>query len=71
MADIDRFLRIREVEELVGLRKSSIYARIAQNEFPRPVPLGDSRNSPVGWPQSEIVAWQTGRLQKRAKAQTA
>jgi len=62
---IRRFLRLQTVEVVTGLRKTTIYARIAKGEFPRPVPLGDGPNSPVGWPEDEIAAWQAGRVAKR------
>jgi prophage regulatory protein len=62
---LNRFLRIREVENVTGLRKSAIYVYIAKGKFPRPVPLGEDRNSPVGWPDYEIAAWQAERLARR------
>jgi prophage regulatory protein len=60
-----RFLRLRTVEAVTGLAKTTIYARIAEGKFPAPVPLGEGRNSPVGWPEDEIAAWQAERLAKR------
>ena len=65
---VRRFLRIRQVEDLVGKRKSSIYADIAKGSFPAPVPLGDARNSPVVWPEDEIAAWQAKQLARRDAA---
>ena len=35
----DRILRLREVKEMVGLSKTTIYARIAHGAFPRPISL--------------------------------
>jgi len=35
-----RFMRLTEVIKDTGLGRSSIYKRIAQGEFPKPVPLG-------------------------------
>jgi prophage regulatory protein len=67
MAEIQRFLRLREVEDVTGLRKSAIYDRIAKSQFPKPVSLGDAPNSPVGWPEGEIAAWQAERIAKRAE----
>jgi prophage regulatory protein len=65
-APLKRFLRIKEVEKAVGLRKSSIYSKVAERTFPAPVPLGDAPNSPNGWPEDEIALWQANRLAKRA-----
>ena len=63
-----RFLRLRQVEDATGKRKSSIYADIAKGTFPAPVPPGEGRNSPVGWPDDEIAAWQAARIAKRDAA---
>lgn len=50
----DRLMKLREVEAMAGLAKSSIYRRIAAGEFPRPVALGPNV---VRWRESEISAW--------------
>ena len=63
--DIERFIRLPEVELLVGLKKSAIYARMAVGTFPRPYPLGDGPNSPVGWTPTQIATWQAERKSKR------
>lgn len=51
---IDAILRRREVEMLVGFSRSTIYRRMARNEFPRPVDLGGGM---VGWRESAIDAY--------------
>ncbi|WP_435955048.1 helix-turn-helix transcriptional regulator [Dryocola sp. BD626] len=48
-------INIKEVERSVGLKKSSIYERISNNEFPRPKKLG-SRTS--RWVRGEVEAWE-------------
>ena len=50
----NRFLRLPEVKYLTGLSKSSIYAQIAEESFPRQIPLG-SRT--VVWLESDIQKW--------------
>jgi predicted DNA-binding transcriptional regulator AlpA len=35
----DRFLRRREVEHLVGMKKTSIYAQMAAGTFPRSIAI--------------------------------
>ncbi|MBU2489514.1 MAG: AlpA family phage regulatory protein [Proteobacteria bacterium] len=52
--NLPRILRRRDVEELVGLKRSSLYAAIAAGTFPRPVRLTPGA---VGWRQEEIEAW--------------
>jgi prophage regulatory protein len=60
-----KFLRLRVVEERAGKKKSSIYADIAKGKFPKPVPLGDAPNSPVGWIEEELERWQADRIARR------
>ena len=48
-------LRLPQVKARTGLSRSTIYARIAQGSFPKPVPLGGARA--VGWVESQIESW--------------
>ena len=50
----DRLLRRREVEELTGLSRASIYRKLPDGEFPRPVKVGSTA---VRWKESDIAAW--------------
>lgn len=50
---INRFLRLPEVGTVQGIKRSTIYNRIADGTFPRPVRLGPRM---VAWPESEIAA---------------
>jgi prophage regulatory protein len=61
-------LRRDEVEARTGLARSTIYARIAADAFPRPVPLGGKA---VGWVESEIQAWIDARIVERDFAVSA
>jgi prophage regulatory protein len=47
-------LRRRTVETRTGLGRSTLYQKMAQGEFPRPLRLGPRS---VGWRQSDIDAW--------------
>ena len=47
-------LRLPEVKNRTGLSRSTIYARIAESKFPKPVSLGARA---VGWLESEIQDW--------------
>ena len=49
-----RMLRRRDVETLVGLRKSAVFRRIGLGEFPAPAPLGDRVRR---WARHEIECW--------------
>lgn len=55
----EAFLRRRDVEKLVGLRRSAIYARIAAGTFPRPINLSARC---VAWLASEIEEWQERQI---------
>jgi prophage regulatory protein len=54
-----RFLRRPEVERVTGLGRSAIYSKMANNEFPKPVPLSGGA---VGWIDTEIADWQQQRI---------
>lgn len=47
-------LRRPEVEARTGLSRSTIYLKVAQGTFPKPINLGPRA---VGWVASEIDAW--------------
>lgn len=49
-----RLVRFPEVKDRVGLSRSSIYARIAEGTFPRPIRLGAKS---VAWAESTIDSW--------------
>lgn len=49
-----RLLRIAEVRKMTGLSKSTLYARIAADTFPRPINLGPRA---VAWVESEVRQW--------------
>ena len=54
-----RFLRLPEVMERTGLSRSTIYVRLAEGRFPRPVALGGRA---VGWIEAEIEEWVAERI---------
>jgi prophage regulatory protein len=51
---IEKYLRRQAVEEITGLSRSSIYAKVSSGEFPRPVRIG---RRAVAWPESAIADW--------------
>ena len=54
----ERICRRPDVEKMVGLSRSTIYAMIAEGSFPKPVKLGKRA---VGWRESEVNAWLKSR----------
>jgi len=52
-------LRRPQVEHRTGLSRSTIYAMMAEGDFPKPIRLGKRA---VGWPESVISEWLESRL---------
>lgn len=57
-----RIIRIREVKEITGLGKSTIYDLIARSEFPKALRLAPKA---VGWVESEVLDWVNDRIAER------
>ena len=56
-----RFLRLPEVMARTGLSRSTIYVRLDEGRFPRPVSLGGRA---VGWIEAEVDEWMRERIEK-------
>ncbi|NRB42411.1 MAG: AlpA family phage regulatory protein [Pseudomonadales bacterium] len=54
-------LRLPAVKERTGLSRSSIYLRMANNEFPKSVSLGGRA---VGWVEFDIDEWIVARIEE-------
>ena len=54
-------LRLPTVKERTGLSRSTIYLRMANNEFPRHISLGGRA---VGWLESDIDEWIFERIEQ-------
>lgn len=54
----DRMLRRKEVEQICGLARSTIYRLMREDKFPVPKRLGPRA---VRWPSSEIDTWLAAR----------
>jgi prophage regulatory protein len=64
MRHLHKIIRLRELPDYVGLKRSQIDALIIKGEFPRPIKLSDGGRA-KGWLEHEIIAWQQERLAKR------
>ena len=51
---MNAILRLPTVKARTGLSRSSIYQRVTDGSFPRPISLGARA---VGWVESEIEGW--------------
>jgi len=61
----DSILRLPAVKTRTGLSRSTIYLRVSQGTFPRPVGLGGRA---VGWVVDEIQSWLAERIAASRKA---
>lgn len=59
-------LRLKKVKDRTGLSRSTIYLRIQEGTFPRPINLGARA---VGWLENEIEAWITSCVENRDNRQ--
>jgi len=64
----ERFIRLPEVMHLCGLSRSTIYALISREAFPRQISLGGKN---VAWAHSEIAAWMAARIAERNQVHDA
>ena len=58
-------LRLPAVKHSTGLSRSTIYLRVAEGTFPRPVSLGGRT---VGWLENEVQEWLQRRIDASRKA---
>jgi prophage regulatory protein len=63
-----RILRLSDVQDRVGLGRSTIYLLISKREFPRPIPL---TGKAVGFAEDEVEAWVEARIAKRPPVREA
>ena len=56
-----QFLKIADVEEKVGLKKSEIYRRISIGDFPPPLRLG---RRAVVWVDQQVEAWMARKVEE-------
>jgi len=59
-------LRLPAVKASTGLSRSTLYLRIAQGVFPRPVSLGARA---VGWPANEVAALNAARISGKSDSE--
>lgn len=49
-----KILRLKAVQEMTGLGRSSIYSYMASNTFPKSIKLGPRS---IGWIEASILSW--------------
>lgn len=61
---MDRLLRLRDVTARTGMSRSTIYRRIDDKTFPKPVKVGDFA---VRWRESTIDGWIAGLSSEKSE----
>lgn len=56
----EKILRLTTIKNLTGLSRSTIYLRISEQRFPKPINLGGRA---VGWLETEISSWIDQQIQ--------
>lgn len=56
-----KFYRLPDVLDITGVSKSTLYRWISNNQFPKPVQLGQRA---VGWSSTPVNQWVEDRLEK-------
>ena len=59
-------LRLPDIKTSTGLSRSTIYLRISQGVFTKPVSLGGRA---VGWPFTEVLALNAARIAGKSDAE--
>lgn len=59
-------LRLPAVKTRTGLSRSTIYLRVAEDRFPKPISLGARA---VGWVDAEVEAWLAGQIEQSRRTQ--
>jgi prophage regulatory protein len=61
---VERILRCSAVLEATGWSKSTLYLKISEGKFPKPMKL-DADGRAVGWLESWVVSHQVARIAER------
>ena len=62
---VTAILRLPTVKARTGLSRSTIYLRVSEGTFPKPISLGGRA---VGWVEAEITEWLNHQIEASRKA---
>ncbi|MCG9655172.1 helix-turn-helix transcriptional regulator [Vibrio vulnificus] len=57
-----KVLRLKDVLNMTGLSRATIYAHMSQGKFPHSIALGKGS---IGWLESEVQEWISTRVKQR------
>lgn len=63
----ERLLRLQDVMDITGCKRSKLYDLVARGLFPRPVKV----DTCVHWPESRVRAWVADRIAESEAQPTA
>jgi prophage regulatory protein len=66
-ASLQRIIRLSELPQFCGLRRTQIHQLVKDGHFPAPVKLSARRK---GWLEAELIEWQQQRIAGRQKGIT-
>ena len=64
---VTAILRLPTVKARTGLSRSTIYLRISEGRFPKPISLGGRA---VGWIEAEVTDWLNQKIEASRDADT-
>lgn len=64
-AQLQSFLRLKQVKTLTGFSRSWIYEAIRRGDFPAPISIGARA---VAWTEISIAEWQALRIKQSRKS---
>jgi prophage regulatory protein len=59
---LHKIIRLADLPQFCGLKRTQIEQLIAEGKFPRPVKLSAHRK---GWLEAEVISWQQQRIAQR------
>lgn len=59
---LQRVIRLRDLPDFVGLRRTAIEGLIAAGKFPKPIRLSERS---MAWVENDLIAWQQARIAER------
>lgn len=65
---MNRLVSIKDACDVIGVSRTTLWAKIRDGEFPRPIQVGPGRKAFL---QSEIDEWITARVQERDAMEVA
>ncbi len=55
--------RMKDLTQVLGLSKTTLYVMVNTGEFPKPIELGPHS---VGWPSGEVKEWVASRNRRES-----